>query len=258
MTVTNQQFVDEGLRLVDEGAERGLRLRILGSLAIRLHCPQHLSLLEAMERAAPADIDFAAGSRQARDVVRFLKEQGYVEDERITIATEGTRYCFEHPDTRLSLDVFVERLDFCHRIPFEDRLDLDAPTLPTPDLLLGKLQIVEINLKDIQDAIVLLLEHAVVDHRNGPESIDASYVAELLRGDWGFHYTVMENLEKVRRFIPQFGAIGPEQAKLLNERIDALERVIEEAPKTRKWRMRAKVGPKVRWYQEVSEKESGL
>jgi hypothetical protein len=258
MTVTTHQYVDEGLRLVGEGDKRGLRLRILGSLAIRLHCPENLPLLETMERGSPADIDFAAAGKQARDVVRFLREEGYVEDEKITIATEGTRYSLSHPETGVCLDVFVERLDFCHRIPFEERLGLDAPTLPTPDLLLGKLQIVEINLKDIKDAIVLLLEHPVVDHRNGPDTIDASYVADLLSGDWGFYYTVVENLEKVRRFVGQFDVISPEQARVVHERIDALKQLIEDAPKTRKWKMRAKVGPKVRWYQEVSEKDSGL
>ena len=75
------------------------------------------------------------------------------------MASEGARHAYLHRQTGLNVDVFADELYFCHRIPFKDRLDLDSPTICTTDLLLEKMQIVEINLKDFKDTIVLMLEH---------------------------------------------------------------------------------------------------
>ena len=81
----------------------------------------------------------------------------------MTVSTEGNRYYFEHPETGLGVDVFMNELYFCHRIPFDGRLDLDRPTISTADLLLEKMQIVELNLKDITDTMVLMLEHPIAN-----------------------------------------------------------------------------------------------
>jgi hypothetical protein len=43
---------------------------------------------------------------------------------------------------------------------------------------------------------------------------------------------------------------------VIRSRIDELLRAIEDAPKTFGWKMRAKVGTRRRWYQEVSEKSA--
>jgi hypothetical protein len=257
MAVSNEHFVGEALRLVKEGEQRGLRLRILGSLAYRLHCPENLELFDKMERDL-TDIDFAVEMSQVKKIRDFLVEQGYVEDPKITMATEGMRYYLEHPETGLGVDLFVDELYFCHRIPFEGRLELDQPTIPTVDLLLEKMQIVEINLKDIKDTMVLLLEHDLHAQRNGRETIDLGYLTSLLRDDWGFYYTVTQNLEKTKRFLPQFDQLSGEQKAVIERRIDEVLEAIEEAPKSRKWKLRAKVGTKKRWYQEVAAKESGF
>jgi hypothetical protein len=257
MAVSNEHFVAEALRLVEEAQQQGLQLRILGSLAYRLHCPENLELFDKMERDL-TDIDFAAEGRQAKAIKRFLVDQGYVPDDAITMATEGKRYFFEHPVTGLGVDVFVDELYFCHRIPFEARLQLDQPTIPTVDLLLEKMQIVEINLKDIKDTMVLLLEHPIAPDQNGRETIDVSYVTRMLCDDWGFHYTFTQNMDKVRRFLPQFDSLAPEQRRVIEQRIDEVLEAVEQAPKSRRWRLRAKVGTKKRWYQEVAAKESSF
>lgn len=255
MSVENEHFVAEAVRIVDEAEEGGIKLRILGSLAYRIHCPENLELFEKMERAL-TDIDFAAEKRQSKNIKEFLSASGYVEDERMTVSTEGSRYYFEHPDSGLGVDVFMDELYFCHRIPFGGRLDLDRPTISTCDLLLEKMQIVELNLKDIKDTMVLLLEHPIVASGGGTEVIDGAYVADMLSDDWGFYYTVTTNLEKVRRFMPEFEAIGSGQAEVIGERLEEVRQQIEEAPKTLRWKMRAKVGPKKKWYQEVAPKET--
>lgn len=257
MTVENEHFVAEALRLVEDAEAEGIRLRILGSLAYRIHCPANLALFTAMERAL-TDIDFAADARQTKAIRQFISDRGYVEDQRITVSTEGSRYYFEHPETRLGVDVFLDELFFCHRIPLRDRLDLDRPTIPTADLLLEKMQIVELNLKDVKDTLVLLLEHPVSSAPGGPEEIDSGYVAEVLSDDWGFYYTVTRNLEKLERFLPDVEAIGPAEGEVIRSRIGELRDEIEGAKKSRKWRMRAKIGPKKKWYQDVAAKEASF
>jgi hypothetical protein len=257
MPVENEHFVAEALRLVDDAEAEGIRLRILGSLAYRIHCPQNLALFEAMERAL-TDIDFAADAKQTKAVRAFLTDRGYVEDQRMTVSTEGSRYYFEAPETGLGVDVFFDELYFCHRIPLRDRLELDKPTISTCDLLLEKMQIVELNLKDVKDTLVLLLEHPVTTNGGGPEEIDAGYVAGVLSEDWGFYYTVTVNLDKVERFLPDFDAIAPEQGAVIRGRLAELRDAIEGADKSRRWRLRAKVGTKKKWYQDVAAKETSF
>jgi hypothetical protein len=255
MPVENEHFVAEALRIVDEADTQGIKLRILGSLAYRIHCPEHIELFARMDRAL-TDIDFAADKRQSRQIKEFLAASGYVEDERMTVSTDGTRYYFEHPETHLGVDVFMNELFFCHRIPFDGRLDLDRPTIATADLLLEKMQIVELNLKDITDTMILLLEHPIGTAADGPEVIDATYIAELLRDDWGFYYTLTSNLDKVERFLSRAEAIGPAQAEVIRGRLEEVRRLVEKAPKSMRWKMRAKIGPKKQWYQDVAPKES--
>ncbi len=257
MSVENEHFVAEGLSIVEDAQEQGLKLRILGSLAYRIHCPANLQLFEAMERAL-TDIDFSADRRQSREIKKFLVGRGYEEDQRMTASTEGKRYYFEDPTNGLGVDVFYNELFFCHKIPLRDRLDLDSPTITTCDLLLEKMQIVELNLKDVKDTLVLMLEHPVVEKPTSPEEIDGGYIADLLSGDWGFYYTVNMNLDRVERFIPDFDMLSAEQGDLILSRINDLRKLIEDAPKSRKWKLRAKVGTKKQWYQDVAPKGSAF
>ena len=257
MPVENEHFVAEALRIVHEAEVEGIRLRILGSLAYRIHCPANLDLFAKMERAL-TDIDFAAEKRQSKQIKQFLAAFGYVEDQRMTVSTEGSRYYFEHPETQLGVDVFMNELYFCHRIPFDGRLELDRPTISTADLLLEKMQIVELNLKDITDTMVLLLGHPLGTDADGPEVIDGAYIAKLLQDDWGFYYTVTTNLDKVGRFLPENAAIGAAQADVIRARLAEVRGLIDDAPKSRRWRLRAKVGARKQWYQDVAPKGSGF
>jgi len=253
MTVRNTHFVDEALRLVEGAEEKGIRLRILGSVAYRLHSPKHLHLFDAMEREL-TDVDFAAVRSQGRAIRELLVGEGYVPDEGIFVASEGLRHNYVHKQTKLNVDVFADELFFCHRIPFRGRLELDYPTITTTDLLLEKMQIVEINLKDIKDTLVLLLEHPIDDPAAGTDSIDGGYVSAMMAGDWGFYHTFTTNLQKVLGHIPEFAALDDGQGGAIRARVESLLARIESAPKSMKWKLRARVGTRVRWYQEVSEK----
>ena len=251
MPVEHLEYVERALSLVDQARGAGIELRILGSLAYRLHCPANIALFDEMKRDL-TDIDFAASGRQRKDVRAFLEGLGYIIDQDLLVTTEGTRFAFSEPQTGMIVDVFFDELNFCHPIPLRDRLSMDYPTITPTDLLLEKMQIVEINPKDIKDSIVLLLEHPV--DAGQADTVDGGYIAQLLAADWGFYYTVTQNLNRLRRELASAAGLSPAQTQLVRERIDALAELIENAPKTRKWKLRARIGPRVKWYQEVAEK----
>jgi hypothetical protein len=251
MPVAHLEYVDRALELVEAGRQRGLELRILGSLAYRIHCPDSAHLFEQMERDL-TDVDLAASGEQRKEVRRFLEGRGLVIDQDLLVTTEGKRYAFHDPGSSMVVDVFFDELFFCHPIPLRDRLALDYPTITPTDLLLEKMQIVEINPKDIKDSLVLLLEHPL-DSAN-TDAIDAAYIARLLAGDWGFYYTVTRNLDKLRHHVGDYGALQSREQALLSERVSELEKAIEKEPKTSRWKLRARIGPRKKWYQEVAEK----
>ena len=253
MPIENLEYVDRAVALVEQAQERKLELRILGSLAYRLHCPTSLELFDEMKRDL-TDVDFAARGDQRRDVRSFLEGLGFRIDQDLLVATEGRRYFFVEPGSGMGVDVFFDELYFCHQIPLRDRLELDYPTISLADLVLEKMQIVEINPKDIKDSLVLLLEHPIGSGQR--EAIDAGYIAKLLAADWGFYYTVTTNLENLRRLGTEYGSLDHSQWEIVNGRISELERMIEEESKTRGWKLRARVGTRVRWYQEVAEKSA--
>jgi hypothetical protein len=251
MTVEHADYVERALDLVEKAAARGIELRILGSLAYRLHCPRNLALFEAMKRDL-TDIDFAARGDQRRDVRQFLADLGFEIDQDLLVTTEGKRYAFQDPGTGLFVDVFFDELYFCHPIPLRDRLALDSPTITPTDLLLEKMQIVEINPKDIKDSLVLLLEHDL--QTDTQDAIDADYIARVLGDDWGFFHTVTTNLTRLSRDATEDGWLDDAQAHVVRSRIGELLATIEAAPKSTRWRLRARVGTRKRWYQEVAEK----
>jgi hypothetical protein len=43
------------------------------------------------------------------------------------------------------------------------------------------------------------------------------------------------------------------KAQTIKRRLVTLQKAMDEAPKTMAWKMRAKVGTRVRWYEEVEE-----
>ena len=206
----NLEFVDEALTLVRDAEEKGIRLRILGSIAYRLQCPQNLHLFQDTKRVL-TDVDFGAEKKQNRAIREFLTGRGYIPDEGIYMASEGARHAYLHRQTGLNVDVFADELYFCHRIPFKNRLDLDNPTICTTDLLLEKMQIVEINLKDFKDTVVLMLEHPLSNEQPGPKSIDVDYVIDMMRHDWGFYYTFTTNLKRVPEHLSEFPSIREDQ-----------------------------------------------
>jgi len=241
-------FVNEALKIVQEAEKRGIELRVMGAVAFRIHCPKFIKLVDAMNRHL-TDLDFIGYRKQRSDTIKMFKELGYTLDKEMLILAE--RLKFHSPSTGPDVDVFLDELKMSHTIVFKDRLKLDSLTIPLTDLLLEKMQIVQINEKDIKDTIVLLREHMV---GNGePETIDSDYLSKLLSNDWGFYYTVTTNLKKVLEFLPTYIPLSEDDTKDVSSKVSTLLEKIESAPKSTKWKIRASVGTKRKWYEDVEE-----
>ena len=246
-----ERFLAAARDIVMHGEQRKVFLRLLGSLAYRIHCPANAHMLDEMNREL-TDLDFASERRYAGGLIDMLKELGYAMDVDIATATGGARYFFKHPTTGLGVDIFMDELYFCHKISFRGRLHVDSHTIPLAELLLEKMQIVQLNEKDIKDTIVLLLEHDIGE--DDDEKINVGLIARILADDWGFYYTVKMNLGRVVGHLSDYAVLDDERRSLVQHRVDALQARIESAPKSIKWKMRSRVGTSVRWYQLVEPK----
>lgn len=239
----------EADRILEALSKAGLTLRLVGSMAILRRCPSYASL--ASSDRVYRDLDFAGRKKEARDVHELLKRLGYVEDREVFVVSEGARAIFASKDNGVHVDIFYEKLDFCHAIPLEDRLQIDALTLPLAELLLGKLQIVKIGEKDLVDMIALLLEHRLGDADE--DAINVARIAKLCAEDWGLWRTTTLNLEKLERFASGDPKLDDEQRARLVASADALRRRLDAEPKPLAWRLRARIGERVKWYNDVEE-----
>jgi hypothetical protein len=215
-----------------------------------MHCPQFGYLQAAMGRAY-TDIDFGAYSRQNKQITGLMTSMGYVENREVFIASEGERAIFDKPGTGLHVDIFYEKLDFCHAIYWKDRLEVDTPTIPLAELLLEKMQIVQINEKDIIDTIMLLLEHPLGD--TDRETINIKFASQLCANDWGLWRTTTMNLEKVKQLAQHYTQLSPEQKSRIESQVDEALARINNEPKPLAWRLRDRVGDRVKWYKDVDE-----
>lgn len=245
-----EKFESELKRILQASDEAGILLRVIGSLAFQMHCPQYGYLQAAMGRAY-TDIDFGAYSNQAKQITNLLTGMGYVENREVYIGSEGERAIFDKPGTGLHVDIFYEKLDFCHAIYWNGRLEVDSPTIPLTELLLEKMQIVQINEKDIIDTIMLLLEHPLGD--TDKETINIKLAAELCANDWGLWRTTTMNLNKVKQLAHHYTQLTPEQKSNIESQVDDALARIDRQPKPMAWRLRDRVGDRVKWYKDVDE-----
>jgi hypothetical protein len=250
VTIDKATFEAEADRLVAAARDAGVTLRLIGALAFQRRCPRFGHLQETLGRRY-TDIDLAGYGRDMPRIRKLFSSLGYREDSGVYVESEGSRLVFNHPQTRLHVDVFLDKLEFSHTISWNGRLEVDDETVPLAEMLLGKMQIVKINEKDIIDTIMLLLEHPL--GASDGDTINIDHIAGLTARDWGLWRTVTMNLGKVSDMAKRYEQLAGEDQLVVRTRVDeALER-IEAEPKSRRWRLRARVGDRVKWYREVDE-----
>jgi hypothetical protein len=259
---TLQDPLAEALRIVGLADGRGLLVRLMGGMAIRAHAPDW----PARTRRVEVDLDFATRGKDRGAFYELLASEGYTPDKRHNALFGGKQAYFVDVPRNRPVDVLVDNLEMCHRFGFGDRLAASSPTLPLAELLLSKLQVVKINRKDVLDALVLLAEHPLgqddgsPDSRKGLGAINVPRILSFTSNDWGWWRTVTGNLDTLDKYLAV--ELTPEDLDLNNGRsvlfdpgtqIAALRAAIDDAPKSTRWKLRAKVGERQSWYQEPEE-----
>jgi hypothetical protein len=186
-----------------------------------------------------------------RPLLKLFAELGYDGDERRNELQGHRRLLFWDTANQRQVDVFVGTFEMCHKLPLAERLTLAPDTLPLADLLLTKLQVFALNDKDRRDILTLLYHHPLVGSDDEP-GVNAQHVAKLCAGDWGLWKTVTLNLDRAREGLGEYG-LTEGQTRVLIGRLDGLRERIDAAPKSARWKLRARVGERVQWYEEPEE-----
>jgi hypothetical protein len=250
----------EALRVIALADQRGLFVRLMGGLAFHAQAPTWTARISRDGR----DIDLATRGADRKRLGELLVAEGYQADKQYNALYGHKQLYFVDPAHRRPVDVLVDKLEMCHSFEFKDRLGVTSPTLPLAELLLSKLQVVKINRKDVLDALILLSEHPLGENDGASPSAGASAainvprIVALTSSDWGWWRTITENLGKLRSFVES--DLQPDELDTGQPRrfdpiaqIQTLQQAIERGPKSTKWKLRARVGDRVAWYELPEE-----
>jgi hypothetical protein len=236
-------------RILNAANEQKVLLRVIGGMAVHLHCPK-ASRLPSLERDY-GDLDFVTASPDDQRMRSFFESIGFIPNARFNALQGANRMIFESQASDWHIDIFINKFHMCHDIKFShERLEKDPLTIPLAELLLTKLQIVSINLKDIKDIAALLLEHPLGE--TDRETISVPHFLEPLCQDWGFYTTVAINLEKIPNLMQPL-ALPDSERKLVTEKLAELGKVMIASPKTTSWKLRSLIGKSMSWYEEPED-----
>ncbi len=241
------ELADEAARLINLGEAHGLRLRLLGGLGVLDTCPS--MGLPTLRRSYP-DIDFVTGKASGPATRGLLEASGYRGDQRFNALHGETRLLFYSESGEWQVDVFLGSFSMCHSIDLERSLLPGRRALPVADLLLTKLQIVQMNVKDMKDVMAILLDHRVAAESD-PDAIDLGRLVAVTSEDWGLHTTVTDSLAKARTGAADL--LEGEALRRATERIAEILEAIQSAPKSKRWRLRSRIGRRIRWYELPDE-----
>jgi hypothetical protein len=247
--------VQEAARLVGAADAAGLSVRLLGGLGVAAHA--HVPVPEQLLRSY-ADIDVVTGPKDGRGTAAVLQSLGYEANDRFNALHGARRMLFYDTANGRQVDVFVGQFAMSHALDLSGRLRLHPTALAASDLLLTKLQIVELNAKDVVDALRLLLVHEIATAEMpslaGSDTLSSSRVVEVTQGDWGWYTTLTDNLAAVAAAAPTY--LEQPQVDLVGARADELMSAVQASRKSARWKARSMIGRRMPWY-ELPEEVAG-
>lgn len=266
----HERMMAEARRIIDAGNEGGVVLRLTGGMAVR-----HYAIdLEFAERDY-SDIDLIGLRRQSPEIVDLFTRLGYVENIYAATATGAGQRQFFMPARDLAsrshvakiggaalpvyaaappsdhIDVFLDAMKMDHEVEMRDRLTINTYAVSPADIFLSKLQIVRLNEKDAHD-VITLCKDVYVDVEDGPGVLNLTRVAQACATDWGLFIDVMGNIDIVLERLTAYDLTVREYTRV-RRTLERAQDMMTEASKTLRWRLRARVGKRVKWYREVEE-----
>jgi hypothetical protein len=240
---------DAAVEAVEAANAAGVPLKLIGGQAVRYLTPDFPPRVRSGQ-----DMDFASVSTAKKPVMDLLGELGFEGDRRFNTMHGHRQMYFVSPASGTAVDVVMDQLQMCHVLEFKDRIDRMPFTLDVTDLLLSKLQVVEQNEKDVHDIVYLLAAHEV---REGdePGTIGLGRIGRIVADDWGWWRTSTGNLDRVVELVRgDLGRLVPSNAKFDPvEQALAVRGSADRVSKSLRWKLRARVGERVQWYELPEE-----
>jgi hypothetical protein len=246
-----QDMVAEAVRVAEKAEAEDVALRLLGGVAIKVRASDGIH--PAFEREY-ADLDWITPKGKSSRVQKFFESLGYVPQTRFNALYGRERLLYFDEQNDRQVDVLVGTFRMSHEIPFGKRMTLEPLTVPLAELLLTKLQIIELNEKDVRDTLALLHDHPVGEEDG--DSVNGAHIASLCASDWCIWRTFTANLEALEGHLQRY-ELPDEGKERIKNRIETLLGRIEEEPKSFGWKMRAKIGDRKRWYELPEEVDGG-
>ena len=240
-------IVQEARRLLEAAAAADVPVRLVGGLAVRMHITGEPVIARTYK-----DIDLVTLKGRGKRVTEFMTGMGYQGDRPFNATNGHRRLLYYDPPHGRQVDVFVGSFEMCPSIPITDRIEVHPSAVPLAELLLTKMQIVELNAKDQADILTILYHHDVADTDGAGDVVNGARIAQLCASDWGLWRTTLLNVERTRDALPG-SSLTAEQQAVVSERLERLWSRVESESKSTKWKMRNRVGDKVRWYEEPEE-----
>ncbi len=236
-------------RILAEARQKDILLRVIGGMAIRVHSPQ-ASELPSLKRSY-GDLDFVTTHQDGQRMRAFFESIRFTPNARFNALQGKRRMIFNSPDQTWYIDIFIDDFRMCHNLSFtRERLQTDSVTIPLAELFLTKMQIIEINEKDLKDLAALLLEHPV--GLADDETVNIGRVNEICSQDWGFYTTVRKNIDRIPKLLANIN-LPDDQKDLILRRTDEIAQKMDMAPKSTSWKIRSVIGERVRWYEEPED-----
>ncbi len=251
-------MLDEALALVDEARADGVDARLVGGLAVLALCAD-----PEVCRRDHRDLDLVAPKPAAGRLLATLARLGYEENRHVRLASGGAllqayRPCAHdgpagrlHADDRV--DVYLDAFRLHHTVGLRRRLRREAYTLSPSDVLLAKLLRTHMSAADVLDVATLLRDVEVRDEER-PGMIGRRYLARVCARDWGLYHDVSGNLERMAGEAARLGLREREARRVRSTAAGILE-ALAAARKGPRWRLRARIGERLPWYDAVDESD---
>jgi hypothetical protein len=237
--------VSETRRILRAADQRAVPIRAMGGIGVALIAPS-IGYLEPPRVYHDIDLAAPSGTPAVSDV---LADLGYEPARRFNTLNGSDRLLFHDGEGR-RIDVFIDTLRMCHTLRFGERLGLHPMTLSPADLLLSKLQIVELTSRDALDAAALLADHQLTE--SGAAGIGLERVRQICCDDWGWWRTVDGNLSSLaERWLAGRSAADGDGRQVIGTalaRAAELRDGLASWPKSARWKMRSVIGERMRWY----------
>jgi hypothetical protein len=233
--------LEEAKRVLGEAQQNKIVLKLIGGVAVCVNCP---SAKRPTLVRKYVDIDLVGLSKQSAAIRKFFNQLGYIPRDRFNAMYGDRRLIFNDSEHQRRVDVFLDVFEMCHTLNLKDRLQIDGLTIPVADMLATKLQIVEVSQKDYKDMMAIMLDYDVGN--SDERMINGGYLAKLCGADWGIYKTVTMNLGRLKEVLPEF-QLGVD-GEVVQTRVNALSKMIEDEPKSLRWKMRARIGERTPWY----------